>query len=83
MQKENLSKETFLRGPYKYTRGPTHLGLFFLILGFSLATDTIFVFVFAFLALVITKFTFLDKQEKILEEKYGSHYTEYKKTVKF
>src|SRR5882672_7457471 len=27
---ENVSNETFYKGPYRYTRSPTHWGLFFL-----------------------------------------------------
>src|SRR4051812_31868648 len=36
LKKEDLNKETFSNGPYRYTRHPTHWGLFFLLLGFGL-----------------------------------------------
>ena len=80
---ENLSKESFYRGPYKYTRGPTHWGLFMLMLGFGMTMNTFFVILFAFISFIVSKFTFLAKQEKILEGKYGAPYREYKKIVKF
>lgn len=82
LKKENITKETFCRGPYCYTRSPTHWGLFFLILGFGIITNAVFVILSVLVAFLITRFVFLDKQEKILAEKYGTHYLEYKKIVK-
>ncbi|MFA5778036.1 MAG: hypothetical protein WC870_00890 [Candidatus Paceibacterota bacterium] len=80
---ESVTKETFCKGPYCYTRTPTNFGLFFLMLGFGMIINAFFIILFAFISLVITKFIFLNKQEKILEEKYGTPYQEYKKSVKF
>ena len=83
LEKENITKETFCRGPYCYTRSPTHLGLFLMILGFGFLTNSFFITFFAILSFITTKFTFLNKQEKILTEKYGAPYAEYKKSVRF
>jgi protein-S-isoprenylcysteine O-methyltransferase Ste14 len=83
LQKENMSKETFLRGPYRYTRSPTHLGLFLLMLGFGITANALFLIVFSVLSFFITKFVFIKKEEQILAEKYGTPYLEYKKSVKF
>jgi len=83
LSKENLSHHSFRQGPYRYARTPTHWGLLLIMLGFGLITSSLFVIIFAFISFIITKFTFLDKQEKILEAKYGTHYQEYKKSVKF
>ncbi len=83
LDKENLSKETFCQGPYRYTRGPTHLGLFFLVFGFGIITNALFVVVFSIISLILGKFVFLRKEEKILAEKYGAPYLEYKKSIKF
>jgi protein-S-isoprenylcysteine O-methyltransferase Ste14 len=80
---ENISKETFCRGPYCYTRSPTHWGLFFLMLGFGFIANSFFIVLCTILALVLTKITFLKKEEKMLAEKYGSPYLEYKKSVKW
>lgn len=79
----NLSKDTFARGPYKVSRTPTHWGLFLLILGFGVISNTFFVLLLSFAAFLITKFVFIKKEEDILEKKYGAPYTEYKKSVKF
>jgi len=80
---EKKSKEAFCRGPYCYTRSPTHWGLFLLILGFSIITNALFVTVFTIIAFLVSKFVFLKKEESVLVEKYGTPYVEYKKLVKF
>lgn len=83
IKKENISKETFCKGPYCYTRTPTNFGLLFLVLGFGLIINAFFVVLSAFISFLVSKFIFLNKQEKMLAIKYGMPYLEYKKTVKF
>ena len=80
---KNVTKESFSKGPYRYTRHPTHWGLFFLMLGFGLMANAFFVIVFTLVAFLVTKFIFVKKQEEVLAEKYGAPYLEYKKMVKF
>lgn len=79
---KNVSKETFCKGPYCYARSPTHWGLFFLMLGFGIIVNAVFVVLFTLISFLITRFTFLDKQEAVLAEKYGEPYLEYKRSVK-
>lgn len=83
LAKENMTRETFCNGPYRYTRSPTHFGLFFLMLGFGIVVNALFVIVFSVISFFITKYIFLRKEEKILAEKYGAPYIEYQKSVKF
>ncbi|MFA5840947.1 MAG: hypothetical protein WC847_01580 [Candidatus Paceibacterota bacterium] len=83
IKKENISKETFCKGPYCYTRTPTNFGLLFLVLGFGLIINAFFVVLSAFISFIVSKLIFLKKQEKMLASKYGAPYLEYKKTVKF
>jgi protein-S-isoprenylcysteine O-methyltransferase Ste14 len=83
LQKENIIKETFCCGPYRYTRSPTHFGLFFLMLGFGIIVNALFVIIFTIISFFITKFIFLKREEKILVEKYGAPYVEYQKSVRF
>jgi protein-S-isoprenylcysteine O-methyltransferase Ste14 len=80
---ENLKKESFCKGPYCLTRTPTHWGLFLLILGFGLTINALFIIIFAIVSFVFTKLTYIKKEEKMLENKYGAPYLEYKKSVKF
>lgn len=79
---KNVSKEAFCRGPYCYTRTPTHWGLFFLVLGFGFIMNAFFIITLTIISFIITKLFFLKKQESILADKYGKHYEEYKKSVK-
>ena len=64
-KKVDDAKSYFNRGPYKYIRSPTHLGLFIMTLGFSLVINSFFSLVLTFIAYVFTKFLFVKKQEKI------------------
>ena len=79
----SISKESFCVGPYCYTRNPTHMGLFLMVMGFGLMINAFFVVLSTILSFFIEKFIFQNRAEKILSEKYGSHYEEYKKSVKF
>jgi protein-S-isoprenylcysteine O-methyltransferase Ste14 len=83
LQKTTLDKNFFSHGPYAFTRTPTNFGLFFLMLGYGMITNAFFVILFSFLSFLIAKFIFLEKEEKILAEKYGAPYLEYKKLVSF
>lgn len=80
---QNLTKESFCKGPYCYTRTPTNYGLLFLVLGFGFILNAFSVIVFTIVAFVIARLGFLKKQEKILADRYGQAYQEYKKIVKF
>lgn len=81
--KGSLSKEDFCRGPYCYTRTPTHWGLFLLTLGFGVVANAFFVVVSTILSFAVSKAIFLKKYEEALEEKYGDSYRQYEKEVKF
>ncbi len=74
-------KQVFLKGPYRATRIPTHVGLTFLLIGFGIFDNLPFVILFAVISFVATKYTFVKKEEALLQKKYGEPYTEYKKEV--
>lgn len=78
-----VKTEHFCRGPYCYTRIPTQWGLFFLVLGFGIITNSFFIILSTLISLCIFKFVFMSKHDRILGEKYGTAYMEYKKLVKF
>ena len=82
LNKENLNKRTFMSGPYKYTRSPTHWGLSMLIFSFGITINAFFIVVTTVLSFFLTKMIFLKREEKILTRKYGEPYKEYKKTVR-
>ena len=79
---QNLRKETFYQGPYRYARSPTHWGLFLLMLGFGIVVNALFVILSTLLSFLISRFIFLKKQEDVLVQKYGLPYLEYKNQVK-
>lgn len=80
---EEVKTEHFCRGPYCYTRIPTQWGLFFLMLGFGIITNSFFIILFTVISFFISKFVFMGEHDRILTEKYGTAYIEYKKLVKF
>lgn len=81
LDKENLNKKSFMHGPYKYTRTPTHWGLSILMLSFGITANAFFIVLTTIISFLLTKYTFLQDQEKILSIKYGAPYQEYKKSV--
>ncbi len=78
----SITKETFQKGPYRFSRGPTQFGISLLLVGFGILANAFFVVVFTLISAIVTRFTFLRKQEMILEQKYGAPYLEYKKSVR-
>jgi protein-S-isoprenylcysteine O-methyltransferase Ste14 len=85
-KKELLSgarkERDFERGPYKYSRNPTHIGLSLLTLGFGLLAGSLFVVILMIFTFMLTKLVFLHQEEDILEQKYGQAYCEYKAKVR-
>jgi protein-S-isoprenylcysteine O-methyltransferase Ste14 len=78
----SLSDSFFFRGPYKFSRHPTHFGLFIMTLGLAFIINSLFSVIFTIVAHFLTKFFFVKKQEEILERKYGETYLKYKRRVK-
>jgi protein-S-isoprenylcysteine O-methyltransferase Ste14 len=82
LSKENLSRRTFSRGPYRLTRSPTHWALLLLLGGFGLMVNATFIVLSALLSFLVTKLVFLPEEESILLKKYGTPYLEYKRSVR-
>lgn len=72
----------FERGPYKYSRNPTHIGLSLLTLGFGLLAGSLSVVFLMIFVYIIAKKVFLSHEEDLLEKKYGQAYCEYKEKVR-
>ncbi len=79
---EKLSKDIFKKGPYTFTSSPTHLGLTLMSLGFACTMNSAMLTITALLAFLLTRYVFVKKEEKMLAEKYGEHYQEYRKKIK-
>ena len=79
--KSDLSKECFKVGPYCFTRKPTHIGLFFMVLGFALISNSVVLIGTTIISYIFSSI-FIRRQENILSEKYGEEYLKYKKEVR-
>ncbi len=83
--KKNINELTpsdFMHGPYRFVRFPTHLGLFLLMVGLSIVMGSFIIFCAALLAQLISHIAFLPNEDRLLVEKYGNPYSEYKKVVR-
>jgi len=80
---ENLTKQSFTNGPYRLTRNPTNLGIFFSSVSFGIIISSPFVLIFTLVAFLLSRLIFLKQEERILEKKYGKPYLDYKEMVKF
>ena len=80
---KEVKREHFHRGPYNYTRIPTQFGIFILMLGFGVIANAFFVIVSTVVSFLVVKFVFMARHDKLLLEKYGEAYAEYKKLVRF
>ncbi len=76
-EKENINVG-FGYGPYKYSRNPTYLGLFVMTLGLALLIESPFSIFFTIIAYFVVKKKFIKHKEKILEDKYGEAYCNYR-----
>ena len=81
IEKKSTSHSDFYKGPYMFTRSPTHLGLFVMIIGLGFIFNSFAIVSMTLVAFVLTKIFFLKKEEEILSEKYGQEYEEYKAKV--
>jgi protein-S-isoprenylcysteine O-methyltransferase Ste14 len=81
LKKEALVAEDFKKGPYAVTRGPTHLGLALLTIGFGLLNNALFVVLLSIVVYFISKRVFLREQEKMLAQSYGEEYHKYQQEV--
>jgi protein-S-isoprenylcysteine O-methyltransferase Ste14 len=76
-----MEASDFERGPYRYSRNPTHIGLTVMTLGLAFVVNSFFTIIFVIIASFIAKFIFLRKEESVLEKRYGAPYTHYKEKV--
>jgi len=84
-RKKTLTKAVeptdFEDGPYRYSRNPTHIGLTIMTLGLAFVLNSVSSMIFIIIASLVTKFIFLQKEEALLEQRYGKPYADYKKKV--
>jgi len=76
----DTTKPYFLRGPYRYMRNPTHLGLVVLVVGYTVVSGSI---IFCTITLVgyLVSNIFFRKYESLLRQTYDGAYEDYQSNV--
>lgn len=72
----------FRCGPYAYSRHPTYLSIFLLMLGAAFLMNSYSILIASVVAFVISIFTFMAKEERRHIKKYGQLYIDYMKKVR-
>ena len=70
----------FFRGPYRYMRNPTHLGILILVTGYTAVSGSIVFFFVTVIGYLISN-VFFGRYEAILDRTYGDDYKEYQAKV--
>ena len=70
----------FFRGPYRYMRNPTHLGIVILVTGYTLISGSLVFFGITIIGYIISNILF-HKYEAILDRTYGEEYQRYQASV--
>ena len=70
----------FFRGPYRYMRNPTHLGLVLLVMGYTVVSGSVVFCALTLVGYLISNVLF-QKYEAILDRTYGPDYQTYKTKV--
>jgi len=69
-------------GPFSLSRHPMYLGMFSILLGTAIFLGSLSSFVSTLLFIIIIERMFIPTEEKNLEKKFGSKYTDYKKRAR-
>jgi protein-S-isoprenylcysteine O-methyltransferase Ste14 len=70
----------FYRGPYRYLRNPTHLGILLLVTGYTIVSGSLLFFGVTVIGYLISNI-FFHRYEAILDRTYGDTHKEYKTNV--
>ena len=74
-------KNFIVRGPYRYVRNPMLIGVNFILISKYLILNSLIIFVWSSIFIVINLLYHKFNEEKKLELKFGNSYIEYKKNV--
>lgn len=78
---KEVTHDNFFVGPYIFTRSPTHMGIAIMMLGLGLVMNSASIVITALLSYLITRYLFVQEEERLLARKYGDAYRIYKKKV--
>ncbi|NIN66611.1 MAG: hypothetical protein GTO63_18380 [Anaerolineae bacterium] len=69
-------------GPFRVSRNPIYLSGVAVLLGMAIILGSIVSFCFPVLLFLILDLIYIPSEERVLEEKFGNEYIEYKQTVR-
>lgn len=75
------AEKLVITGMYRYSRNPMYVGLLFLLVGWAILLGSLSVFIMLPLFMWILTIQQIIPEEKILEQKFGKEYIQYKETV--
>ncbi len=78
----NDIKEIINTGIYKYSRNPIYLAIIILNVGLSLIFNSVWILIDTLFIAILLNHFLIKKEEKFLENEFGTLYKEYKKKVK-
>ena len=77
-KEHKLYVDDLSHGPYKFSRNPHHLGLGILVIGIAIFINSLALIATTVVSALIVHFFFIEKEEKILHERHGHSFDEYK-----
>jgi protein-S-isoprenylcysteine O-methyltransferase Ste14 len=69
-------------GPYRFTRNPIYLGMFFGLIGLAIAFDCIWLLVALVIFALVIRYGVVAREEAYLERKFGDAYGRYRSRVR-
>ena len=69
-------------GPFRFTRNPIYLGCVLMLLGLVIVWSSFITAIGLVLVFVVFRYIFIKREEKILEEEFGTKYRDFKKRVR-
>jgi len=69
-------------GPFRFSRNPVYLGLMILLVGLAIAMNTLWILLFAPLAMLVMQFHVVPKEEACLEKLFLDAYPSYRQSVR-
>ncbi len=64
-------------GPFRFSRNPANVSLFMLYFGFGIVVDSVWILALGVVAVLITHYAVIPREEVYLERKFGDEYRAY------
>jgi protein-S-isoprenylcysteine O-methyltransferase Ste14 len=69
-------------GPYRFTRNPIYLGMFFALIGLAIAFDDLWLLIVLVPFALLIRYAAVAREEAYLERKFGDAYRSYRARVR-